>query len=83
MVGLKYLKGMHLNDDMKTQGSRVDRHAPLGEGTLGMEAFRYIAADPRFDDMPLILETPDESRWPDEIAQLYGFAGEAGPGTGI
>ena len=48
-----------------------------------MEAFRYIAADPRFDDMPLILETPDESRWPDEIAQLYGFAGEAGPGTGI
>lgn len=83
VVGLKYLKGMHLNDDMKAQGSRVDRHAPLGEGTLGMEAFRYIAADPRFDDMPLILETPDESRWPDEIAQLYGFAGEAGPGTGI
>ena len=47
VVGLKYLKGMHLNDDMKTQGSRVDRHAPLGEGTLGLEAFRYIAADPR------------------------------------
>lgn len=80
VVGLKYLKGMHLNDDLKAQGSRVDRHAPLGEGTLGIEAFKYIAADPRFDDMPLILETPDESRWPDEIAQLYAFAGQPGPG---
>lgn len=80
VVGLKYLKGMHLNDDLKAQGSRVDRHAPLGEGTLGIETFKYIAADPRFDDMPLILETPDESRWPDEIAQLYAFAGQPGPG---
>ncbi|MCC8063252.1 MAG: deoxyribonuclease IV, partial [Rikenellaceae bacterium] len=80
VVGLKYLKGMHLNDDLKAQGSRVDRHAPLGEGTLGIEAFKYIAADPRFDNMPLILETPDESRGPDEIAQLYAFAGQPGPG---
>lgn len=80
VVGLKYLKGMHLNDDLKARGSRVDRHAPLGEGTLGVEVFKYIAADPRFDDMPLILETPDESRWPEEIAQLYAWAGQAGPG---
>lgn len=79
-VGLQYLRGMHLNDDLKARGSRVDRHAPLGEGTLGVEVFKYIAADPRFDDMPLILETPDESRWPDEIAQLYAWAGQPGPG---
>lgn len=79
VVGLKYLKGMHLNDDLKARGSRVDRHAPLGEGTLGTEVFKYIAADPRFDDMPLILETPDESRWPEEIAQLYAWAGQIGP----
>lgn len=80
VVGFRYLRGMHLNDDLKAKGSRVDRHAPLGEGTLGIEPFKYIAADPRFDDMPLILETPDESRWPDEIAQLYAWAGVEGPG---
>lgn len=79
VVGFRYLRGMHLNDDLKAQGSRVDRHAPLGEGTLGVEVFKYIAADPRFDDMPLILETPDESRWPEEIAQLYAWAGLSGP----
>ena len=71
---MKYLRGMHLNDAMKPLGSRVDRHAPLGEGTIGLEAFRYIAADSRFDGMPLILETPVEERWPAEIAMLYGFA---------
>ena len=71
---MKYLRGMHLNDAMKPLGSRVDRHAPLGEGTIGLEAFRYIAADSRFDGMPLILEPPVEERWPAEIAMLYGFA---------
>lgn len=79
VVGFRYLRGMHLNDDLKAMGSRVDRHAPLGEGTLGVEVFKYVAADPRFDDMPLILETPDESRWPEEVAQLYAWAGQPGP----
>ena len=73
IVGLKYLRGMHLNDTLKTLGSHVDRHAPLGEGVLGIECFRYIARDSRFDDMPLILETPDESRWAEEIAELKRF----------
>ena len=72
-VGFGYLKGMHLNDALKSRGSRVDRHTSLGKGVLGMECFRYIAADPRFDDIPLILETPDESLWADEIAMLYSF----------
>lgn len=76
IVGFRYLKGMHLNDAMKPLGSRVDRHAPLGEGQIGTECFRYIARDARFDDMPLILETPDEERWPEEIALLKAFAGE-------
>ena len=71
VVGFKYLRGMHLNDDLKAYGSRVDRHAPLGEGTLGWTVFRYIARDARFDNMPLILETPDEARWPEEIKTLY------------
>ena len=75
-VGLGYLRGMHLNDAMKPLGSRVDRHAPLGEGAIGWECFRYIARDARFDGIPLILETPDESRWADEIAALKAFAEE-------
>ncbi|MDR2894114.1 MAG: deoxyribonuclease IV [Alistipes sp.] len=69
-VGFKYLKGMHLNDTLKSMGSRVDRHAPLGDGELGWECFRYIVQDARFDGMPLVLETPDEARWPAEIAAL-------------
>ncbi|WP_295936021.1 deoxyribonuclease IV [uncultured Alistipes sp.] len=75
VVGMKYLKGMHLNDAMKILGSHVDRHTPLGEGMIGMECFRYIMQDARFDGMPLILETPDESRWDEEIAKLKAFAG--------
>ena len=74
VVGFGYLRGMHLNDAMKPLGSRVDRHQSLGEGTLGMTVFRYIARDKRFDVMPLILETPDESRWPQEIALLKELA---------
>ena len=74
IVGFEYLKGMHLNDAMKPLGSHVDRHSPMGEGVLGIEAFRFVASDPRFDDIPLILETPDESRWPEEIARLKAFA---------
>lgn len=70
VVGFRYLQGMHLNDDLKAMGSRVDRHASLGEGTLGMTVFGYVAADKRFDGMPLILETPDESRWAAEIQML-------------
>lgn len=75
IVGLRYLRGMHLNDAMKPLGSHVDRHAPLGDGEIGWECFRYIASDSRFDDIPLILETPDEARWPEEIAKLKEMAG--------
>lgn len=73
-VGFKYLRGMHLNDALKPVGSRVDRHSPMGEGFLGITPFRYIARDARFDNIPLILETPDESRWTEEIAALKSFA---------
>ena len=76
VVGFKYLRGMHLNDAMRPLGSRIDRHSPLGEGEIGWECFRYIAQDPRFDNIPLILETPDEERWPEEIARLKEFANQ-------
>ena len=72
-VGFKYLRGMHLNDAMKIVGSHVDRHSPLGEGCIGSDAFRFIVEDPRFDNIPLILETPDEERWPQEIAMLKSY----------
>ncbi len=74
VVGFQYLKGIHLNDTLKARGSHVDRHAPLGEGELGWECFRYIMRDSRFDGMPLVLETPDEARWPAEIAALKEMA---------
>jgi len=73
VVGFSFLKGVHLNDGKKPMGSRVDRHASIGEGTLGLDAFRLIMADPRFDGIPMILETPDESRWADEIRLLTGM----------
>lgn len=75
-VGFEYLRGMHLNDAMKPLGSRVDRHSPMGEGYLGITPFRYIMQDSRFDNIPLILETPDEERWAEEIALLKSFAEE-------
>jgi deoxyribonuclease-4 len=74
IVGFKYLRGMHLNDAMRPLGSHIDRHSPLGEGEIGWECFRYIASDERFNDIPLVLETPDESRWAEEIAKLKDFA---------
>lgn len=70
LVGFSFLKGMHLNDTKKALGSRVDRHDSLGEGFLGLEPFSFIMNDPRFDGIPLILETPDELRWPAEIRLL-------------
>lgn len=75
-VGFEYLRGVHLNDALRPLGSRIDRHTPLGEGQIGWECFRFIARDSRFDDLPLILETPDESRWAEEIEILNKFANE-------
>lgn len=69
-VGFEYLRGMHLNDSKKPMGSRVDRHDSIGDGFIGKESFEKLMKDPRFDNMPLILETPDESKWAEEIAWL-------------
>lgn len=73
VVGFKYLKGMHLNDAKKGLNSRVDRHDSIGMGTLGEETFRILMKDPRFDNIPLILETPNEEIWSSEIAQLKAW----------
>jgi deoxyribonuclease-4 len=73
IVGFKYLKGMHLNDSKKELGTRVDRHDNLGIGFIGEEPFAILMNDPRFDNIPLILETPDESLWEGEIRKLYSY----------
>jgi len=72
-VGLLYLKGMHLNDAKQKLGSRVDRHACLGKGMIGIEAFAHIMRHPALEEMPLILETPDSEGWAAEIEMLYSF----------
>ena len=72
-VGFEYLRGMHLNDSKKELGSRVDRHHSLGKGELGLEVFRYIMDDARFNDLPMILETIDDAIWDKEIKLLRSF----------
>ncbi|MBE6307330.1 MAG: deoxyribonuclease IV [Bacteroidaceae bacterium] len=74
IVGFQYLRGMHLNDTKKGLASRVDRHETLGQGILGARCFELLMQDPRFDNIPLILETPNEDLWPQEIEWLYGLA---------
>jgi deoxyribonuclease-4 len=74
IVGLNFLKGIHLNDSKKEKGSRVDRHENIGKGTMGVETFRRIIRDDRFDHIPLIMETPDQKLWPEEIRLLQGMA---------
>ena len=71
IVGFRYLKGVHLNDSKGNLGSHLDRHDSIGKGTLGNETFERIMKDPRFDNIPIILETIDDSIWKQEIAQLY------------
>lgn len=73
-VGFGYLRAMHLNDAKSAFNSRVDRHHSLGEGNIGHAPFRYIMRDPRFDGIPLILETVNPDIWADEIAWLKAQA---------
>ncbi len=76
VVGLRYLSGMHLNDSKGALGSKLDRHDSLGVGAIGLECFKLIMKDKRFDGIPLILETPNEAIWADEIKMLRAFEEE-------
>ncbi len=82
VLGFDLLKGMHLNDCKSALGQKLDRHHSLGEGHLGWGVFAEIMRDSRFDDIPLILETIDSDRWPEEISLLYRFIAEEGAGNG-
>lgn len=74
VVGLEYLRGIHLNDSLKVLASRVDRHASVGEGVMGMTLFEVLINDPRTDEIPIILETPNPDIWAKEIELLRTFA---------
>lgn len=75
IIGMHYLSGMHINDSKKGLGSHVDRHESMGIGAIGMTFFEILMADPRMDSIPFILETPNPSLWPTEIATLYALPG--------
>ncbi|MBA2727139.1 MAG: deoxyribonuclease IV [Parachlamydiaceae bacterium] len=77
VIGLKHLYAFHVNDSLKGLGTRVDRHAPLGEGLIGMDAFRFMMTDPRTRDLPMYLETPGGTeQWKKEIPLLRSFASQ-------
>ena len=73
VVGKEYLHAIHLNDSKKPLGSRVDRHDSIGKGFIGIEFFMRFMQDVRFDDMPVILVTPDDTIWAEEIEMLRSF----------
>ena len=76
LVGFDLLRGVHLNDSKKALGSAVDRHECVGEGMIGMECFRYIMNDGRFDGITLVLETPNSDNWAEELTLLRAMVEE-------
>ncbi|HPE84630.1 MAG: deoxyribonuclease IV [Chlamydiia bacterium] len=75
VVGLKYLKALHVNDSLKPLGSRRDRHANLGEGEIGIESFEAMMRHPKLQKLPKYLETPNgDTCWKKEIQLLKDFA---------
>ena len=73
IIGFSYLRGMHINDSKRDLASKVDRHDSIGKGLMGLTTFKMLMNDPRFDNIPMILETPDETIWAEEISYLYGL----------
>lgn len=73
IIGFNYLKGLHLNDSLHDLGSFKDRHESLGKGKIGLDPFKFLMQDSRFDELPLILETRDPTIWDQEIKLLYSF----------
>ncbi|GMT14485.1 hypothetical protein PFISCL1PPCAC_5782, partial [Pristionchus fissidentatus] len=72
IVGFDRLMGVHLNDSKSELGCKLDRHERIGKGEIGVDTFRFIMNDPRFDNIPLILETP-EGDYHNEMMLLYGL----------
>ena len=77
-IGLDRLKLLHINDSKKDLGSRVDRHENIGKGCLGLEPFRMLVNDPRFENVPMVIETPTENEGHEtDLKALWGLAGKS------
>lgn len=76
IIGFQKLDGIHLNDSKVPMGSHKDRHESIGKGFLGIEFFKRFMNDSRFDDIPIILETIDDTIWKEEIRMLYSMIEE-------
>ena len=77
VIGLKFLKCFHVNDSKTDFESRKDRHESLGKGKIGIDAFKFLMKDKRFQNIPKILETPNDKIWKDEIEILNEYEGLA------
>jgi deoxyribonuclease IV len=75
VIGIDRIKAFHLNDSQKDLGSRVDRHTHIGAGCVGLEGFRAIVNDPRFAELPMILETPKGDDLAEDIENLAKLRG--------
>jgi len=75
VIGLKFLNAFHVNDSKTEFESRKDRHESLGKGKIGIDTFKFLMKDKRFQNIVKILETPVDTLWPDEIKILKKFAG--------
>lgn len=73
LIGFKHLMGMHINDSKPDLGSHVDRHDSLGKGKIGLDSFKFLMNDERINDIPMVLETIDDTIWKEEIELLYSF----------
>ena len=73
IIGFEYLKGMHINDSKKKRGSHVDRHESIGKGFIGINFFKWLMNDLRMDEIPFILETPNNAIWTEEVRLLKSF----------
>ena len=70
VIGLDRLTVFHFNDSKKDMGSRIDRHAHIGEGEVGLDGFRHILNDPRFQETPMLLETPKSKDMHEDVENL-------------
>jgi len=74
IVGINYLRGIHMNDSKREHNCRVDRHENIGKGVIGLEGFKYIVNDERFSNIPLVCET--EEPFDEQIKLLYSLIDE-------
>ena len=75
VIGLEQLAAIHLNDSKTGRGSRVDRHEHIGKGQIGLDAFRFIMTDPRFQKIPKVLETPKGKEMREDVINLRTLRG--------